>query len=191
METGSILKVLGVFGAGVLTKTLFDFVFKRKTEHKSKGKDREYPAWLDGYESQDEKPNQDSWEQRRAILHKHAGSNEQFKMVLLVRGDLNMTKGKMCAQCGHAVFGVMQLCARYKVPIEPWIEHGQAKIALRVNNEEELEELAKKAEAAGLPSYAVIDAGKTQVAPESLTVLALGPGPNSVIDGITRHLKLL
>lgn len=30
---------------------------------------------------------------------------EEYKMVLCVRMDLKMGKGKMCAQCGHAAVG--------------------------------------------------------------------------------------
>ena len=31
---------------------------------------------------------------------------EEYKMVLCVRMDLKMGKGKMCAQCGHAAVGL-------------------------------------------------------------------------------------
>ena len=31
--------------------------------------------------------------------------DEEYKMVLCVRMDLKMGKGKMCAQCGHAAVG--------------------------------------------------------------------------------------
>ena len=34
-------------------------------------------------------------------------------------------------------------------------------------------------------------AGRTQVAPGSRTVLAIGPAPKSAIDAVTGHLKLL
>jgi PTH2 family peptidyl-tRNA hydrolase len=53
------------------------------------------------------------------------------------------------------------------------------------------EDLAEKATAAGLPNYIVCDAGRTQIAAGSQTVLAVGPAPKSVVDQITGHLKLL
>ena len=51
--------------------------------------------------------------------------------------------------------------------------------------------LARQAKKAGLPAYLVADAGRTQVAPGSKTVLAIGPGPKSALDAITGTLKLL
>lgn len=39
-------------------------------------------------------------------------------------------------------------------------------------------------------SCIVRDAGQTQVAPGSRTVIAIGPAPKSVLDKITGHLKL-
>lgn len=52
-------------------------------------------------------------------------------------------------------------------------------------------ELAKQALARGLPAYIVHDAGRTQIAAGSQTVLAIGPGPKSVVDQVTGRLSLL
>lgn len=52
-------------------------------------------------------------------------------------------------------------------------------------------QLAHKAIQRGLPAYIVQDAGRTQIAAGSQTVLAIGPGPKSVVDQITGHLSLL
>ena len=56
--------------------------------------------------------------------------------------------------------------------------------------EAELLELRARLAAAGVVSYLVEDAGRTQVAPGSRTVLAVGPAPVRVLDPLTRHLKL-
>eukprot|EP00983_Pelagomonas_calceolata_P123406 1161001-Pelagomonas_calceolata.AAC.4 len=53
------------------------------------------------------------------------------------------------------------------------------------------DDLAEKATAAGLPAYIVCDAGRTQIAAGSQTVLAVGPAPKSAVDAVTGHLKLL
>jgi hypothetical protein len=51
--------------------------------------------------------------------------------------------------------------------------------------------LEAAAAAAGLMCYQVLDAGRTQIAAGSATVLAIGPAPKSEVDKITGHLSLL
>ncbi len=51
--------------------------------------------------------------------------------------------------------------------------------------------MQREADAMGIFSYLVVDAGRTQIAPGSRTVLALGPAPKSLIDQLTGHLRLL
>ena len=43
----------------------------------------------------------------------------------------------------------------------------------------------------GLPMYLVEDAGRTQIAAGSRTVLGIGPAPVRVFDGVTSNLKLM
>ena len=52
-------------------------------------------------------------------------------------------------------------------------------------------ELERKAAAAGIGTYIVYDAGRTQIPAGSQTVLAIGPAAKSLLNGITGHLKLL
>lgn len=39
-------------------------------------------------------------------------SDGEYKMVLLVRMDLKMGKGKVASQCAHAAVGAYQQCRR-------------------------------------------------------------------------------
>lgn len=48
-----------------------------------------------------------------------------------------------------------------------------------------------RAREAGLVTYVVEDAGRTQIAAGSRSVLAIGPAPVKELDAITGHLKLL
>ncbi|OQV23823.1 putative Peptidyl-tRNA hydrolase 2, mitochondrial [Hypsibius exemplaris] len=114
------------------------------------------------------------------------------KMVLLVRTDLEMGKGKMAAQCAHAAVGAFEEAVdRRDRFLKSWQKYGQAKIALKVTDEETLLALAFQAKSAGLNTYVVKDAGRTQIAAGSITVAAIGPAPIEAIDRITGHLKLL
>lgn len=115
-----------------------------------------------------------------------------YKMVLCVNMSLKMEKGKIAAQCGHATLA----CYRKSLKMCPdavswWERLGQAKIALKISDESEMEAIHAKAKALGLATYIVEDAGRTQIAAGSRTVLGIGPAPVKVIDSITSHLKLL
>ncbi|XP_026472817.1 peptidyl-tRNA hydrolase 2, mitochondrial isoform X2 [Ctenocephalides felis] len=119
-------------------------------------------------------------------------SDGEYKMVLVVRTDLKMGKGKVASQCAHAAVGAYQQCRR-KDPksLRIWEASGQAKIAVKIDTEESMLEVLQKAKGFGLITSLVRDAGRTQISPNTKTVLAVGPGPKSVIDHITGDLKLL
>jgi PTH2 family peptidyl-tRNA hydrolase len=72
-----------------------------------------------------------------------------------------------------------------------WERTGQAKIALQVKSEEDLETLQATAVSLGLVAEMIADAGRTQIASGSHTVLGIGPASKSLIDKVTGHLKLL
>lgn len=79
---------------------------------------------------------------------------------------------------------------RYPKILAKWEDVGQPKITLRVESEEELNELVNRAGKVGLAAQSIRDAGRTQVAAGTKTVAAIGPGPAKMIDIITGHLKL-
>ena len=64
---------------------------------------------------------------------------EEFKMGLCVNEALKMGKGKIGAQCAHAALGVtQQYRARHEPSFKHWERHGQAKIALKINDDHEM-----------------------------------------------------
>jgi len=71
-----------------------------------------------------------------------------------------------------------------------WFAHGQAKIALKVEDEDHLVALKAAAQSAGLPVHIVVDAGRTQISPNTKTVLGI-LGPAADVDAVTGSLKLL
>ena len=117
---------------------------------------------------------------------------EELKLALCVNDSLKMGKGKVAAQCAHAGAGVVEdLAGRDAGRLAAWRRCGQPKIALKAGGDADLRELGRRARALGLPTHLVRDAGRTQIAAGSQTVLAVGPGPRSVVDQVTGHLKLL
>jgi PTH2 family peptidyl-tRNA hydrolase len=75
--------------------------------------------------------------------------------------------------------------------IQRWENSGCAKICLKVESESELMNFRRGANVRGLNFYLVHDAGRTQIAAGSATVLAIGPGLVEEIDTLTGNLKLL
>jgi hypothetical protein len=83
------------------------------------------------------------------------------------------SRAASCEACAHRA---------PPTPGQPWELHSQIISQAQ---------LAERAQQAGLCSYIVHDAGRTQIAAGSQTVLAIGPGAKSEIDRITGHLSLL
>ena len=169
-------------------------------------------------ESDSEEESDEEDEGNGEELSSFKDNNEDVKLVLVVRMDLGMTKGmcssrdvsiiphicvasaydlfllgKIAAQCGHATLACYKYFLEY-APNSPilrrWERGGQAKIALQVKSEDELLVMQAQAISLGLCARVIQDAGRTQIASGSKTVLGI-LGPRSVVDGVTGHLKLL
>ncbi|KAE8147436.1 peptidyl-tRNA hydrolase PTH2-domain-containing protein [Aspergillus avenaceus] len=144
------------------------------------------------YEDEEEESNSEDEGDGRELAS-FEGNDEEVKLVLVVRTDLGMTKGKIAAQCSHATLA----CYKYLTAHSPnspilrrWESQGQAKIALQTKSEDDMELLYAQAISLGLCAKVITDAGRTQIASGSRTVLGV-LGPKSVVDGVTGHLKLL
>ncbi|KAL1969546.1 hypothetical protein VTN77DRAFT_8984 [Rasamsonia byssochlamydoides] len=151
---------------------------------------------------QSDEENEEDWESEEeeeedegdaGELATFEGNTDEVKLVLVVRTDLGMGKGKIAAQCSHATLA----CYKYYVSKSPnspilkrWERGGQAKVALQVKTEEEMLLLQAQALSLGLCARVIQDAGRTQIASGSRTVLGI-LGPKSVVDSVTGHLKLL
>lgn len=113
-----------------------------------------------------------------------------LKQVLVIRKDLNMRKGKMVAQGAHA--SVMAVMGTPKAILNQWWSTGMTKVCVGCDSKEELLDLEKKAEEAGIVRALIHDAGRTEFHGEvTATALAIGPWLSEEIDKITGHLKLL
>ncbi|CAD6261965.1 unnamed protein product [Miscanthus lutarioriparius] len=116
---------------------------------------------------------------------------EDFKMVLVVRNDLKMGKGKIAAQCSHATLGLFKkLQQRAPKSLRRWERCGQVKVVVKIESEEDMLVLQGRAKSLNLPTHITIDAGRTQIAPNSRTVMVI-LGPADMVDDVTGGLKLL
>ncbi len=114
----------------------------------------------------------------------------QTKLILIVRSDLGMGRGKIAAQAAHAA--VAAALAGIGTPaFAAWLRDGQPKVVLRAGSEEELHAIAGQAAEAGLPVQVIHDAGRTQVTEGTPTCCAIGPAADTAIDAITGQLSLL
>lgn len=127
-----------------------------------------------------------------------------------MRNDLNMRKGKMCAQASHASMAFLfKLGGFYQTDltdpysfhnerlknveeIKIWTETGFTKICVQVSSEEELMDIFTKAQEANLNVNLIVDKGLTEFnGVPTKTCLAIGPDKAKEIDKITGNLKLL
>ena len=113
----------------------------------------------------------------------------QYKQVILVRIDLKLDKGKLAAQVAHASVGAAFKSDTEKV--KDWKDMGQKKVVLKVADEKDLFKYKQDAEDAGLITSLIKDAGKTAIAPGTITCLGIGPDSEEKIDKVTGKLKML
>lgn len=113
-------------------------------------------------------------------------------MVIVARRDLELSKGKLAAQVGHAAVECTLKAQRYaKEALTEWLDEGQMKAVLKVAAEKDLYPLKLAAEKAGLTTALITDAGRTELPAGTVTVLGIGPGEESVVDKVTGKLGLL
>lgn len=125
-----------------------------------------------------------------------------MKQVIALRKDLNMRKGKMCAQAAHATIGSLFktdviISTQYNLSMTisqwqaDWLQSGMKKVVVGVDSLQELIDLVADAKARYIPVYTVTDAGLTEFNEPTVTCAAFGPAPDEDVNTITAHLTLL
>ena len=135
------------------------------------------------------------------------------KMMIVMRRDLKMRKGKIAAQAGHACIDAILMALNKEgrvndfeitddgialrdtdkptTPLSDWFKYGCAKICVYVDSEEELMNIADKAKEKGIIASVITDAGMTEFhGVPTKTCLALEPLPTDVADELTGNLPL-
>jgi peptidyl-tRNA hydrolase, PTH2 family len=114
----------------------------------------------------------------------------QLKQMIVLRTDLKMRRGKEIAQGAHASMGGY-LKHRRNPFMRMWLDGAFAKVAVGIDGEDALLALHQKARAAGIPSYLIQDAGRTEFGGvPTYTAVAVGPGEPDKIKELTGELKL-
>jgi|AntRauTorckE6833_2_1112554.scaffolds.fasta_scaffold31634_2 PTH2 family peptidyl-tRNA hydrolase len=132
----------------------------------------------------------------------------KVKQVIVIRrkfpdgkgGEKGMRRGKEIAQGSHAssAFLSRRLREDGKLDLSEmseetqiWLENGFTKVCLKIDTEEEIMDLYKKASDNGLEAHYIVDSGLTEFAGEkTITALSIGPNYSDKIDEITSELKL-
>jgi len=115
----------------------------------------------------------------------------QYKLVVVVRDDIKMSVGKLAAQVAHAaVTCALEAKSRKTKWFSEWLKEGQRKVVLRAEDIDQLRALKDNAMRAGLPNALITDAGLTELAPNTITCLGIGPAPENILDPITGSLQL-
>ncbi len=112
-----------------------------------------------------------------------------YKQLIIVRDDLKLPKGKLAAQASHAA--VECILKSKKEIVESWRRDGMPKIVLKVKDEKELHEQLILANREKIITALITDAGRTVVAPGTVTCLGIGPADSVILDKLFGALKLL
>ncbi len=111
-----------------------------------------------------------------------------FKEVIVVRNDLNLSVGKTAAQVAHAaVECYVKSDPRIR---KKWMDEGQKKVVLSAGPEE-IKSIIEKCRKNKTNFCVIFDAGLTEIPPNTLTCIGIGPDKEDVIDKITGSLPLL
>lgn len=124
-------------------------------------------------------------------------TTNEYVMYIIINQDLKMKKGKIAAQACHGSCGVVRFLERVKhTPgyYDKWINNHVPKVVLKTS----YENIVKLKNEHMCPKdinyfwcIPVYDLGKTQIAPNSLTVLAFRPILKKDCPDFIKNLKLL
>ena len=129
-------------------------------------------------------------------------NNNEPKMVIVVRKDISMGKGKLAAQVAHAAMKFLFrahdrgsrsfiFCAKDKAE-QQWITERFKKVVVSVDSEAELRELIAAGRNVSIEVNEIVDAGLTEFnGIPTLTCAAFGPDLPSRLDPLTGNLSLL
>jgi len=115
----------------------------------------------------------------------------KYKMVVVVREDLQLSCGKLAVQVAHAAVECTLKSKKKNPWLDDWLKEGQKKVVVKAKDLKALYELEFKAKSLGLITAIIRDAGLTEVPPGTVTCLGIGPGPEEIVNKVTGNLPLV
>lgn len=118
---------------------------------------------------------------------------DPYRLYAIIRGDLDMDKGKTASQAGHAFLDAYLIAQEERPETIPQYKtnHG-IKITLKAKNLYALERAYVEAKAAGIPCALITDLGYTVFdGKPTITALGIGPARQEEIRNITKRFQLL
>ena len=121
--------------------------------------------------------------------------NDRIKQTIIIRKDLNLSKGRLVTQGAHASIAFLTDLIKEYNPLQltevqkEWVYGTFFKVCVGVDSEKELLDIGYNAVMLGL-SVKYIEETNGFDKP-TITCLAIGPDYSSKIDTVTKHLKLL
>lgn len=112
-----------------------------------------------------------------------------YKQLIIIRQELKLPKGKAITQGAHAAVEAAWKCD--KEIVSKWRQEGAKKVVLKVQTKQELYEALQTAKDNNMPCSLITDAGKTVIAPGTVTALGIGPVQEDELDKFFDNLKLL
>ncbi|HII89648.1 MAG TPA: peptidyl-tRNA hydrolase [Candidatus Thalassarchaeaceae archaeon] len=117
---------------------------------------------------------------------------DEITMVIVTRKDLQLSKGKLAAQVGHAVMECVLKADRVTPKnLDRYRKEGARKIVVAARDLDEMKRLYGAISSVGIVCHLVRDAGHTEIPPGTITVMGVGPAPRESIDVFTSDLQLV
>jgi PTH2 family peptidyl-tRNA hydrolase len=121
--------------------------------------------------------------------------NDRIKQTIIIRKDLNLSKGRLVTQGAHASIAFLTDLIKEYNPLQltevqkEWVYGTFFKVCVGVDSEKELLDIGYNAVMLGLSVKYIEETGGFDK--PTVTCIAIGPDYSSKIDPVTKHLKLL
>lgn len=120
------------------------------------------------------------------------GEPRELRMWLAARTDVGMTRGKLAAQSGHAFqWHAVERTLVGDPTFAAYMRGPTTKVVVAARNEHALRRCLEEARAADVPAVIITDAGRTEFAGPTATVVAFGPAYREHLPPYLARLRKL